>query len=129
MLRQILAKWVDSFILAGDARVPLFWILSDKHRLDLWYRTRSAQIKKGTPNEHIYHVTSDIPTRLNKGYISDVGPGSEWEEGRPWIQKEISTLVREGTITPTSALTINEEDKKAEYTEGLISPHIPDTLT
>ena len=22
MLRQILAKWVDSFILAGDARVP-----------------------------------------------------------------------------------------------------------
>ena len=80
-------------------------------------------------DEHIYHVTSDIPTRLNKGSISDVGPGSEWEEGRPWIQKEISTLVRECTITPTSALTINEEDKKAEYTEGLISPHIPDTLT
>ena len=40
MLRQILAKWVDSFILAGDARVPLFWILSDKQRLSQGRRTR-----------------------------------------------------------------------------------------
>ena len=134
MLRQILAKWVDSFILAGDARIPLFWILSDKHRLSLWHRTRSAQIRRGTPNEHIYHVISaanvaDIPTRPNKCSISDVGPGSEWEEGKPWMQKDISTLVREGTLTPISALTNIEEDDKAEYMEGMVTPHIPDALT
>ena len=35
LLRKILAKWVDTFILAGDARIPLFWVLSDKNRLGL----------------------------------------------------------------------------------------------
>ena len=29
LLRQILSKWVDSFILAGDAQIALFWVLSE----------------------------------------------------------------------------------------------------
>ena len=33
LLRQILSKWVDSFILAGDAQIPLLWVLSEKNRL------------------------------------------------------------------------------------------------
>ena len=45
------------------------------------------------------------------------------------MQKEISTLVREGTLTPISALTDIEEDDKSEYMEGIVIPHIPDTLT
>ena len=58
---------------------------------------RTAQIRRGTPNEHIYHVISsanvaDIPTRPNRCTIKDVGPGREWEEGRPWMKKELSTL-------------------------------------
>ena len=44
MLRQILVKWVETFILAGDARIPLFWTLSDKSRLSLWHMTRSALV-------------------------------------------------------------------------------------
>ncbi len=44
MLRQILVKWVETFILAGDARIPLFWTLSDKSRLSLWHRTSSALV-------------------------------------------------------------------------------------
>ena len=97
LLRQILAKWVDTFILAGDARIPLFWVLSDKNRLAIWHRTRSVQVRRGTPMENIYHVitsanVADIPTRPHKCSLQDVGPGSEWECGRPWMTKEISQL-------------------------------------
>ena len=67
LLRQILSKWVDSFILAGDAQIPLFWVLSEKNILGLWHQTRSVQVRHGTPLNNIYHVTTsasiaDIPT-------------------------------------------------------------------
>ena len=125
MLRQILVKWVETFILAGDARVPLFWTLSDNSRLSWWYRTRSAQIRRGTPNDHIYHLISsvnvaDIPTKPDRNTIRDVGPGSEWE---------LSALVQEGTLTPIAALKEDEEDNREEFIEGLVTPHIPDSLT
>ena len=29
LLRQILSNWVDTFILAGDAQIPLHWVLSE----------------------------------------------------------------------------------------------------
>ena len=83
LLRQILSKWVDSFILACDAQIALFWVLSEKNRLGLWHRTRSVQIRRGTPLENIYHVKTaaniaDIPTRPDLLTLKDVGPGSEW---------------------------------------------------
>ena len=82
LLRQILSKWVESYILAGDAQIPLFWVLSEKNRLGLWHRTRSVQVRRGTPMENIYHVTTsaniaDIPTRPDRLSLADVGPGSE----------------------------------------------------
>ena len=49
LLRQILSKWVESYILAGDAQIALFWVLSEKNRLGLWHRTRSVQIRRGIP--------------------------------------------------------------------------------
>ena len=110
MLRQILAKWIDTFILAGDARIPLFWTLSDRSRLGLRHRTSSAQIRRGTPTENMYHVitsanVAEIPTRPDKCTINDVGPDSEWEKGRPWMKKEISALVEEGTMCELCVLS------------------------
>ena len=43
--------------------------------------------------------------------------------------QEISTLVREGTLTPISALTDVDEDDKAEYLQGIVNPHTPNFLT
>ena len=56
-------------------------------------------------SEHIYPVTTeanvaDIPTRPDKLTLADLGPGSEWEEGRPWMHKEVPQLVQEGILTP-----------------------------
>ena len=90
ILRYMLSKWVDSYILAGDAQIPLFWVLQEKNRLGIWRRSRSVQIRRGTPLDHIYHVTTEanvanVPTRPDKLTISDLGPGSDWDGGRPWM--------------------------------------------
>ena len=80
ILRQALANWVDTFLLAGDAQIPLFWVLSEKKRLGLWHRTRSVQIRRGTSLDNIYHVKTqkniaDGPTRPDKfDFTLDIGP-------------------------------------------------------
>ena len=78
LLCQILSNWVHTFVLAGDAQIPLHWILSDKLKLGLLRMTRSVQVRRGTPLENIYHVT-DIPTRPYKLTLADLGQGSDWE--------------------------------------------------
>ena len=63
-------------------------------------------------SEHIYHETTeanvaDIPTRPDKLTLADLGPGSEWEEGRPWMHKEVPQLVQEGMLTPIQDLAMH----------------------
>ena len=101
LLRQILNEWTDSFILAGDARIALHWVLSDKKRLGLWHRTRSVQIRRGTPLENLYHVRTDMnvadgPTRPDKFDVSDMGPGSVWELGLPWMHEDLDVIIEKG---------------------------------
>ena len=76
LVRQILAHWVESFILCGDAQIPLFWILSEKNHLGMWHRARTVQVRRGTNLEHIYHVNTkdniaDIPTRPDLNTLDD----------------------------------------------------------
>ena len=133
LLRQILAHWVDTFLLAGDAQIPLFWVLSEKKRLGLWHRTRSVQIRRGTPLENIYHVKTteniaDIPTRPDKLTIQDVGPGSKWENGLEWMTEDLDTILEQGILTPISDLNLNP-DYRAEYEDGFVLERAPDILT
>ena len=134
ILRQILSGWTDTFLLAGDARIPLYWVLSDKKRLGLWHRTRSVQIRRGTPLENLFHVktefnVADGPTRPEKLDLSvDLGPGSKWEVGLPWMTKDLEDIVSEGILTPVSQLTLRDEEKK-EYDEGFVIERSPDILT
>ena len=134
ILRQILSGWTDTFLLAGDARIPLYWVLSDKKRLGLWHRTRSVQIRRGTPLENLFHVktefnVADGPNRPEKLDLSvDLGPGSKWEVGLPWMTKDLEDIVSEGILTPVSQLTLRDEEKK-EYDEGFVIERSPDILT
>ena len=133
LLRQILNGWVDTFILAGDAQIPLFWILSDKKRLGLWHRTRSVQVRRGTPLENIFHIqtsqnVADIPTRPEKLTNTDLGPGSAWETGLPWMEHEIDNVVQKGILTPIADLMMKAEDQ-TEYDEGFVLERSPDILT
>jgi hypothetical protein len=133
LLRQILAHWVDAFILAGDAQIPLFWVLSEKKRLGLWHRTRSVQVRRGTPLENIYHVKTDfniadIPTRPDKLTIKDLGPGSKWENGLDWMTEDLDTITEQGILTPITDLTMKPE-YQAEYEDGFVLERAPDILT
>ena len=83
--------------------------------------------------ENIYHVitsanVADIPTRPDKCSLQDVGPGSEWEWGRPWMTKEISQLVNEGTLTPIADLASLQDDDQEDFKEGFVMSHIPDMI-
>ena len=71
LLRNLLSNWVESFIIAGDAQIPLFWVLSEKKRLGLWHRTRVVQVRRGTPLGNLFHVRTNLnvadgPTRPDK---------------------------------------------------------------
>jgi hypothetical protein len=117
LLRQILSKWVKSYVLAGDTQIALFWVLSEKNRLGLWHRIHSVQIRRGTPLENIFHVATtanvaDIPTRPDRLSLADIGPGSEWDSDRPWMTKEISELISDGTLTPIADMVLQQDDQE-----------------
>ena len=134
LLRQILNTWIDSFILAGDATIPLHWVLSDKKRLGIWHRARSVQIRRGTPLENLYHVKTDCniadgPTRPDKVCLqTDLGPGSVWEDGLPWMTKDLDDIVEAGILTPATSLVLKPEDEK-EYKDGFVFEKTHDILT
>ena len=133
LLRQILEQWVDSFLLAGDAMIPLFWVLSDKKRLGIWHRTRSVQVRRGTPMENIYHVqtaynVADGPTRPDKLTFEDVGPGTPWEIGLPWMSMDLDKIIEQKILTPIQEHMMNDEDKE-EFEEGFVIERTPDVLT
>eukprot|EP00092_Neocalanus_flemingeri_P018101 GFUD01019591.1.p1 GENE.GFUD01019591.1~~GFUD01019591.1.p1 ORF type:complete len:2548 (-),score=673.50 GFUD01019591.1:927-8570(-) len=133
LLRQILSHWVDTFLLAGDAQIPLFWVLSEKKRLGLWHRTRAAQVRRGTPLENIYHVrteenVADGPTRPDKLKLSDLGPGSVWETGLPWMAKDMEEILADGELTPATKIVLNDTEKE-DYDDGFVFERTPDILT
>ena len=62
---------------------------------------------------------ADIPTRPDKLTLADLGPGSEWEQGRPWMHKEIPQLIQDGTLTPINELII-PTDEKDDFDKGFV---------
>ena len=115
LLQQILDRWVHSFLLAGDAMIPLHWVISEKKRLCLWHRTRSVQVRRGTPLENLFHVqtsynVADGPTRPAKLSTNDIGPGSTWETGLPWMTLDLKEILDKKILTPVHDLIMKVED-------------------
>ena len=109
IVRQALEEWVSSYILIGDSTIALCWVSSEKLKLSLFHRNRTAQIRRGTEMVLIYHVISecnpaDLGTRPEAVQISDVGPNSRWEKGLPWMRGELDDAIESGIITPNSKL-------------------------
>ena len=101
--------------------------MSDTWKLGLCHRTRSVQVRRDTPLDNIYHVTTeanvaDIPTRPDKLTLAELGPGSDWEQGRPWMHKELSQLVMEGILTPIKDLTLHTEERE-DFDKSLVFKH------
>ena len=92
---QTLYDWVHESILAGHSVVALCWVTAENKPLALYHRNRSIQIRRAMNIENLYHLGTewnprDIGTRPERVKIADMGPGSRWEEGDPWMKLEFT---------------------------------------
>ena len=71
---------------------------------------------------------ADGPTRPDKFDVSDMGPGSVWELGLPWMHEDLDVIIDQGILTPVSHLVV-KDDEKQEYDEGFVMERSPDILT
>ena len=57
-----------------------------------------------------------------------IGPGSVWENGLPWMSKDLEEMVADGDLTPVEPLVLQKEDKQ-DYEDGFVFERTPDVLT
>ena len=124
LVRKSLEDWIDEYIICGDSIIALCWVTSEKKSLSTFHRNRVIQIRHGTDLERLYHVKTeenlaDLGTRPEKVKVTDVGPESEWENGKEWMRQELSAAVSNGILKPVSELRLNPESDE-EFKEGLL---------
>ena len=134
LLRKLLSEWVNDYIICGDSVIALCWVSTEKKSLSMFHRNRVIQIRRGSELDHIYHVkteenVADLGTRPERVKITDVGPDSVWECGKPWMHWEVSKAVEKGILKPISEVRSLEEKESDDYKEGLIFGNdIPDVM-
>ena len=72
--------------------------------------------------------SADVGTRAEKLKIQDVGPGSVWQEGYPWMRMDVDEAVENRFIKPASNLRMNPEEED-DYDRGLVYDRVPEILT
>ena len=134
LLRKLLSEWVDSYIICGDSVIALCWVSAEKKSLSIFHRNRVIQIRRGSELSSLYHVATDqnladLGTRPDKVKLSDIGPNSEWENGRSWMHMDVSQAVEEGVLKPISELRGVDEKDAEDYKDGLvIGSDLPDII-
>ena len=133
IVRQMLEKWVDSYIVCSDSTISLSWVLSDKNRLSLFHRNRAVQIRRGTDLDKLYHVTTDanicdVGSRPDLVTTDDVGPQSKWEVGLEWMRGSVEDAVNDGILKPAKELAMNNEEEE-HFLKGFIFEKSKEVLT
>ena len=132
VVRKALHDWLDDFFLISDSTIALCWISSTNKRLGLFQRNRVNQVKMNMPMDRLLWVETssnpaDTGSRSDKTQMEDVGPGSVWEVGKPWMTGSIEKAVNEGILKPISELRMADEEE-AEFSKGLILERTPEIL-
>ena len=83
-----LGAQVEDVIFVSDSTIVLFWLTHDARPLQTAVRNAVIEIRRFTCVDQWYHVASennvaDLGTRHVE--LSEVGPESEWINGRPWM--------------------------------------------
>ena len=133
VVKIALEEWVKSSIVINDSTISLCWTKNDRKRLSLYHRNRVVQIKRGTELSQLYHVKSefnpgDCGTRPELVTNSDVGPGSKWENGLPWMRRSISEAIDSGILTPIEKLSVKTEEEST-FNEGFVFERSKEILT
>ena len=111
LVRKTLSDWVHQYVICGDSVISLCWVSAEKKSLSMYHRNRVIQIRSSSELNSLYHVKTeenlaDLGTRPERVKISDVGPESEWEQGKSWMRREISSAVEVGILKPISDLRV-----------------------
>ena len=134
LLRKILSDWVESYVICGDSVIALCWVSAENKSLSMFHRNRVVQIRRGSEMSSLFHVATeenlaDLGTRPEKIRLTDIGPDSQWENGKPWMHLDISIAVETGVLKPIAELRGTDEKESDEYKDGLIfGKDLPDVF-
>ena len=133
VVRNMLEKWINDYIVISDSTISICWARSDKKRMSILHRARVVQIRRGTDLEKLYHVISsgnpcDLGTRPEAVTEADVGPQSKWDVGLPWMRRPIVEAVDQGILKPASKLSLNKSDED-DFNKGFIHERGHEILT
>jgi hypothetical protein len=97
-VEKALVGWIDEKIVASDSTITLSWIMAEMMPLAMFHKNPVIQIHRVTRLDQLYHVrtevnSADMGTRPDKLKIQDVGPGSLWQEGYPWMRMDMDEAV------------------------------------
>ena len=73
--------------------------MAEMKPLAMFHKNQVIQIRPGTKLDQLYHVrpnvnSADGGTRPDKLKIQDMGPGSVWQEGYPWMRMDMEEAVK-----------------------------------
>ena len=96
----------DLIILGGDNEISLYWLLTDKHHLDVFCRNKVSQFRYNSDLSYGYHVTTennlaDLGTRvdLTSFDANELGPAGKWHNGLPWMtMNSVDKMVDNGIL-------------------------------
>ena len=123
--RKALESWTQNYILIGDSVISICWVTSENKRMSIFHRNRVNQIKRHTDIDKIMHVKSsqnpsDIGSRPAKVKDSDMGPGSYWENGLPWMSQSVDSAINSDILKPSAELRLIDKDEEEEFDKGFV---------
>ena len=63
---------------------------------------------------------SDIGSRPAKVKDSDLGPGSCWENGLPWMSQSVDSAINSDILKPSAELRLIDKDEEEEIDKGFV---------
>ena len=86
--------WIDAelTIIGNDSEIALYWLLTDKLRLDVFTRSKVSQFRLNARVDQLYHVSTesnlaDLGSRLDLDNfdVNDLGALGKWHKGLSWM--------------------------------------------
>ena len=128
VVRRSFGPYHKSSTKLTDSQIVLHWVHNADLRLKTFCRNRVRDILRFSERKDWKYVRSadmpaDIATRPCKS-IQEVGPGSVWQEGHPWMKKQTSSF-------PTKSIEeirLDAKQKQAVKDETIVIKESDDWL-
>ena len=94
-----------------DSTIVLHWLSHDERPLDTAVRNSVIEIRRFTDVNQWYHIDgalniADLGTR--HALVSDIGPGSEWQDGKCWMNLPVSEM----PVKTIEEVNLSSEEKR-----------------